>query len=789
MGRRGRTQNVEINIQTDIKAYAAAVAKIPGVSEKEAAKAAKRFTAQIKRGQIKAALEAEKAAKSSAIAWEDEFDKAGKGIAAGFAAVFAGIGAAAAATAEINEARSEMINLSEATDIALDTLAGIEAAANRAGVPVSEVTGAFEDFGEVLFDFQQGGGRAEEALQQLGFESENMEEAMADVDGTLRKVIRDMVAMEDGANKTAVAQQIFGDAGNRLNAILGDAALEDYIALAEAYGTVIDEQAVTATEDWNAALADAKGVIAGATAELADLLDLGGRLRVLTEIFKFFSEGAAGSLDLVLGKFSQLGESLSALADRDFERLIEIQKEGVDGLLSFDTGLLKNVNSAALATAEFIDMREALNQSTEAAAGTTTELADLARVEEDAAKAAKEAAAEEKRLAGERTKAARERDKQARAAAAEAAKFAAQRAREFDDIVSATEQLSDISRDALSDQRTGTELVNLALLDQLAAIDEIEETLGKNANAQLARDQVRERSIREIQELQLQQIAELDVELQDAADSSSGRAEMVRGDIQKNFNLAAEAFRNLSSAADAFLQIQMDALAEVGRAQADVVDERNRQTADAQQRLAEAMNETQRARALADLLELGAAEEKSEKILAIQQEQSNKIFRARQTLEIANITISGASAAIAALGPPPVGAGPILGGLLALTVGAATAGEIALVKAQKPPQFDAGFPGFTMASDNFQATLRNGESVLNQAATDSMGGPAAIQQINETRGGGGGGRMEVVLEMNNREVGRAIVEEMGAGRELDREITKRARVRARPGVRPVYAGR
>ena len=59
--------------------------------------------------------------------------------------------------------------------------------------------------------------------------------------------------------------------------------------------------------------------------------------------------------------------------------------------------------------------------------------------------------------------------------------------------------------------------------------------------------------------------------------------------------------------------------------------------------------------------------------------------------------------------------------------------------------------------------------------------------MNETRGGLGGGQREVVMRLGTREVGRAIVDEMGAGRELDREMTKRTGRRA--GVRPVYNNR
>ena len=43
----------------------------------------------------------------------------------------------------------------------------MDVAAKRAGLTADEITGGFEDFGEVLFDFSNGGGRAVDALSAL----------------------------------------------------------------------------------------------------------------------------------------------------------------------------------------------------------------------------------------------------------------------------------------------------------------------------------------------------------------------------------------------------------------------------------------------------------------------------------------------------------------------------------------------------------------------------------------------------------------------------------------------
>jgi len=753
------TENIEFDVAVDIAAYSKALAKIPGITDKEAKKASEKFVEQIKKGQIKAALEAEKAAKSAGKSWEDEMEAASKGIAAGFGAVFGAVAAGFAVAAEINEARTEMINLSDATGIALDTLAGLEAAASRAGVPTSEVIDSFEDFGEVLFDFSQGGGRAEEALKLLGFEAADMDDAMDDVDGTLRRVIKDMTAMKDGAQKSAVAQQLFGDAGNRLNAILGDDALEDYIDLAEAYGTVIDEDAVKATEDWNEAIADLGGVIKGTTTDLVDFFIGADAIKGTTALFIFSTEILKGIVKEYVENVGLLTGSFEKLTSGD---ILGFMSDFVDGTFLGVEEAKALVHQAALAVTAFDAEASALKKGKKEKEGNTRATGKLSDAEKGAAKATNEAA-------------------KARADAARASE------QEFQSIVTAQQQLSGISRAALQDQRTGIELVNLALVDQLMAIDEIEETLGASSATQLARDQVRERAARDIQQLQLEQIDELQIAFDESIDHELQRRAEVREQIRSSIDVALEGFAHLSSAANAFLDLRLGQLATEAAAERGFLDDQTAMRQEVQEQIGTAANDAERDRLVQNARQLAAEEETSEQILAIKQRESNRLFAARKGIEIATILASGASAAIAALSPPPVGAGPIGGPFLAGTIAAAVAGQVALVGAQKAPQFDAGFPGFTKGPDNFPAILREGEAVLNQAATDSLGGPSAVNDMNETRAGGGGRSLDVNLTLGTRQVGRAIVDEMGAGRELDRAIQKRTGKRA--GVRPVYNNR
>ena len=340
-------------------------------------------------------------------------------------------------------------------------------------------------------------------------------------------------------------------------------------------------------------------------------------------------------------------------------------------------------------------------------------------------------------------------------------------------------------KDSTADQQSGADLIQSALNDRLFALLEIEKVIGLTGVTQLAQDEARALAIRQLDEIEMQG----DLALQEAAkeqrDKDESDAAAAHAKLTKNDELGLSMFQNLGSAATAAIDIRMAALQSEAELQRSIFEENATLTAEAIEQLHESTSEAERLKNLERVRELGAEEDASAAVLAIKQRESNRLFGARKAIEIATILGSGASAAIAAYVPPPVGVGPLLGSALAATIAAATAGQIAIVGAQRAPQFDAGFPGFTQGPDNFAATLRSGEAVLNQGASERLGSDT-INDLNA--GGSGAGRStEVVVRVGTRDLGRVMVEEMGAGRELDREMQKRTGRRA--GVRPVYRGR
>ncbi len=749
-------RDIRLNVIAEIKEFQKEMAKIPGITEKQAGRAALKFVKEQQKAQLQAAKIAKKAAGDSAKAWED----VGTLITAALStdALKGATSAVFDFTAELFAARTETLNLVEATDISAETFAGLEIAAERSGVRFDEVAGSMEDFGEVLFDFSQGGGRAKEALELLGFEADNMDAAMADVDGTLRKVIEDMVATEDGATKNAIAQQLFGDAGNRLNAILGDAALEDYIGLAEQFGTVVDEDAAEATREWNRAIADFSSVLKGAAGDVTDFLNIAQGIQNITVSLIFFRGIATGVLGELGARFVTFGEIMSSVLTGDFE---QAASTFVEGMGSVDDAFVGVLEDALTGVATFVQLRNATDGATDATNRQATALGELSEELERAEKAAASRASEEKKRAKEFLS-----DIQA--------------------IGKAEDDLAAIVRAAGQDQLSTFELIEQGRMDQILAIEELERTLGRNAETEAARNEVNAQALRE----EAEAIAEFNafsMELAIELDEQDAELKAIQQErIRRNRDASLQATQMLIGASDDLLSIQVANVTAAGQATASQLSEEQA----LREQLAADLDAAATAEEAADIeRQLAAVDrsiERNDAILANEQGQITKLFNTRKALSIVTTIISGAAAGVGALAPPPIGLGPVAGIPLAVAVAATTGAQIAVIASQSPPQFDAGFAGFTSGPDNFQATLREGEVVLNQRGSEAVGGQRGADELNRTGATGSSGlrRAMVGREMLQRMLGQMVVDELGQGRELTQDFNRRTQNRA--GVRPVY---
>ena len=138
---------------------------------------------------------------------------------------------------------------------------------------------------------------------------------------------------------------------------------------------------------------------------------------------------------------------------------------------------------------------------------------------------------------------------------------------------------------------------------------------------------------------------------------------------------------------------------------------------------ASALNEEQKKAKIAELNKKYAMEQ-----YKIQKEQ----FEVNKAVQIVQAIIGGALGVINALSQ----LGPIAGAIAAVAVAATTAAQIGIISSQKappPPRFAKGVIGLrgagTTTSDNIDAKLSRGESVMTAKATEAFGEQLAMMEL------------------------------------------------------------
>jgi hypothetical protein len=760
-------EDIRLEVVGDIQAYAKAVGKIPGVTEEEAEKAAKRFVKSQQRAQIRAALEAEKAAKEASKSWAKEGAAAAKGFGAVFGAAITGLSTVGVFVDQIAEARLEIDGLSRATGIGLDTLSGLKTAAELAGLEFDDVAGGLEDFGEKMFDASRGSGAALEAFEMLGFSQEDLAGRLDDTDGVLREVIEGMQGTEDAALRNTIAQQLWGDSGNRLAQALGEVPLDEFIDKADTLGNEVTPENIEAARAWKANLETLKGELVATGSALTESLNVVPKVEKATLGFVFLKNAITAAIRETVENVREQVGGLAALFRGDFAEAGRLFKEGFDVAES-----LRSAKSETFETTKaFFDLREKAKEVGTASSATKTELRQLSEEKDKSRKASEDLARAEAKLAQDQEKAAKSlRD--------------LTRSLEADTLTAEEEVLAARTRNLEKIGETQDELLRL-LRTGVDVAKEIEA-------AQLAATAAQERAERDLAKVRAEEAEERKRLAQEVADEEKRlddeRREREAILRQERVDATMEALDLVAQ----FQEIAFGALVELNRRAQDstreALDEQkaaNRELreerASLKEQLLEDIDEEERAMIQARLNELDAELEAGKEKRKDRRESAMAAWNAGRALAISDVIFQTSAAvmkAFALFGPPPSPVG------IASAAAAGTAGAVqsALILSEKPPQFhdgfDGSFPVFTSGPDETNAVLRRSESVLNSRAADNVG-RENIQRLNSTGdlgGAGGGGR--VGLFFDGRQIDEVLV------RTLDRGGRARRRIGDLSGSRP-----
>jgi len=252
----------------------------------------------------------------------------GKAIGAAFAAVG---GATAALVKSSINAADAMAKAAAATGTTTEQLSALGFAAELSGVSQEELNTSLAKLARQAADAANGVGAASDVFKALGVSVKGTDGALKTTDQLLTEVADKFASYEDGAAKTALAQELFGRSGAKLIPLLnqGAAGLDELKREAEALGLVIGGDTAAQAEAFNDSLtrinAVRRGLVNGIARELlptlnnlsAQLLDSAKSSGLLDAAARSAATGVRILLSggaLLLGVFKTIGEGIGGLA-------------------------------------------------------------------------------------------------------------------------------------------------------------------------------------------------------------------------------------------------------------------------------------------------------------------------------------------------------------------------------------------------------------------------------------------------------------------------------------------
>jgi TP901 family phage tail tape measure protein len=202
-----------------------------------------------------------------AIRHKDEIQKLGKEFTIAGGAIVAALGAAVKITADYGD---KINDLSQRTGVATEILSGYKLAADNSGTSIDGLATGFKFLSQKMVDANTGGKESIAMFKSLGVEVRSSDGTMRDSNAVMLDLADRFKGMEDGAQKTALAVDIFGRSGMELIPFLnlGKAGLKDNYEAALRFGGVISKEAAKACDDFNDSLGNMKAALGGATREI-----------------------------------------------------------------------------------------------------------------------------------------------------------------------------------------------------------------------------------------------------------------------------------------------------------------------------------------------------------------------------------------------------------------------------------------------------------------------------------------------------------------------------------------
>lgn len=260
-----------------------------------------------------------------------EAQAAGKAIGAAFAGV--AVAAAYMVKASI-DSMDEMLKLSQTVGVSVEALSALKYAADLSGVSQEQLGSALTKLTKNMSDTAQGTGEAMKGFEALGISVKNSDGTLKSSDKVLTEIAGKFAGFKDGAEKTALAVNLFGKAGAELIPLLNSGAqgLDEFKKEAERLGIVIGTDAAKAAEVFNDNLSRLKARVEGVSIAIAS-----GFITSLNSLISKFDEMKAQStggslLDGIIGnttasRLTSDANAISAAVSRTTDSVERMNEE------------------------------------------------------------------------------------------------------------------------------------------------------------------------------------------------------------------------------------------------------------------------------------------------------------------------------------------------------------------------------------------------------------------------------------------------------------------------------
>lgn len=194
----------------------------------------------------------ERQAQERAKAIETAFRDMAQSVAAPLAAAFS-VGAITAMVRETAAAADELAKLSQSTGVAVESLGRLQYAASLNNATNEQLAQSLAKLAKGATETAAGTGEARTAFAALNLEVKNADGSIKASDALLAEIADKFASHADGAEKSAIAQKLFGESGAALIPLLnaGSAGLREMGDEAAAFGVVMSEQAAKSAEQFN----------------------------------------------------------------------------------------------------------------------------------------------------------------------------------------------------------------------------------------------------------------------------------------------------------------------------------------------------------------------------------------------------------------------------------------------------------------------------------------------------------------------------------------------------------